>query len=106
LTAAGAVPAADPGSVADSGPAVDPLVANRVLEELDQIERALRRIDDGTIEKHEALEVVSDARTELRKERPNKLRLRSLLGGLAQGVEALDGVKGAGKFLTRLVPLV
>lgn len=32
LTAAGAVPAADPGAVADSGPAVDPLVANRVQE--------------------------------------------------------------------------
>lgn len=94
------------GSGADIGTAVDPLVANRVSAELDQLEQALRRLDNGKIEKHEALEVVSDARTELQKDRPNKLRLRSLLGGLAQGAQALDGVKGAGKFLNQLVPLI
>lgn len=69
-------------------------------------ERALRRVDDGEVEKHEALEVVGDARAELQKERPNRLRLRSLLGGLAQGVQVLDGLKGAGEFLSRLVPLI
>jgi hypothetical protein len=89
----------------DSVPHIDPLVAQRVQAELDRIEGALRQLDDSKIEKHEALEVVSDARAELRRDRPNKLRLRSLLTGLAHGVQLLD-VKGAGGFLPRLVPLV
>lgn len=89
----------------DSVPHVDPVVAQRVRAELDRIEGALRQIDDGKIEKYEALEVVSDARAELRRDRPNKLRLRSLLSGLTQGVQVLD-VKGAGDFLPGLVPLV
>lgn len=106
LPTASALQAMASDSGADIGTAVDPLVANRVSAELDQLEQALRRLDNGKIEKHEALEVVSDARTELQKDRPNKLRLRSLLGGLAQGAQALDGVKGAGKFLNQLVPLI
>jgi hypothetical protein len=77
-----------------------------VQAELDKIEGALRQLDDSKIEKHEALEVVSDARAELRRDRPNKLRLRSLLSGLAQGVQTLDGVKSAGDFLGRLAPMV
>jgi len=55
-------------------------------------ERALSLVDDGKVEKHEALEVVRDARAELQKDRPNKLRLRSLFSGLAQGMQMLDGV--------------
>lgn len=106
LSAPSAAQAMGSGSGADIGPGVDPLVANRVSAELDQLEQILRRVDNGKIEKHEALEVVSDARMELDKERPNKLKLRSLLAGLAQGAQALDGVKGAGKFLGQLVPMI
>ena len=107
----GPAPKASPAAItnpasSDSVPHVDPLVAHRVQAELDKIEGALRQLDDSKIEKHEALEVVSDARAELRRSRPNKLRLRSLLSGLAQGVQMLDGVKGAGDFLGRLVPMV
>jgi len=90
----------------DSVPSIDPLVVDRVQAELDKIEWALRQVDDSKTEKHEALEVVRDARAELRRDRPNKLKLRSLLSGLAQGVQALEGVKSAGDFLGRLVPLV
>lgn len=90
----------------DSVPRIDPLVVIRVQAELEKIERALSLIDDSKVEKHEALEVVRDARAELQKDRPNKLKLRSLLGGLVQGVQTLDGVKSAGDFLGRLVPMV
>ena len=90
----------------DPVPRIDPLVVHGVQAELDQIERALSLIDDSKVEKHEALEVVRDARAELQKNRPNKLKLRSLLSGLVQGVQMLDGVKSAGDFLGRLVPLV
>lgn len=104
--AAGAIQTASPGSATDIAPTVDPLVAHRVHAELDQIEQALRRIDTGKIEKQEALEVVGDARSELDKERPNRLKLRSLLAGLAQGAQALDGMKGAGRFLGQLVAMI
>ena len=104
LSAPGAAQAT--GSGADIGPRMDPLVANRVSAELDQLEQILSRVDNGRIEKHEALELVSDARMELDKGRPNRLKLRSLLAGLAQGTQALDGVNGAGKFLGQLVPMI
>ena len=90
----------------DSVPRIDPLVVHQVQAELDRIERVLNLIDDGKVEKHEALEVVRDARAELQKTRPNKLKLRSLLSGLAQGAQTLDGVKSAGDLLGRLVPMV
>lgn len=89
----------------DSVPQVDPRVAQRVQTELDRIESALQQLDNSKIEKHEALEIVSDVRAELRRDRPNKLRLRSLLNGLSRGVVTLD-VKGAGDFLGPLIPLV
>jgi len=104
--ATNAAPAANTSPAnSDSVPPVDPLVAQRVQAELDRIEGALRQLDDSKIEKHEALEVVSDARAELGRDRPNKFRLRSLLSGLAQGTHGLD-VKGAAGFLPRLIPLV
>lgn len=104
-TATKAVPGVNTSPASsDPVPHVDPLVAHRVRAELDNIERALRYVDDGRIEKHEALEVVNDVRAELKKDRPNKLKLRSLLSGLAQGVRRLDA--GASDFLGRLVPLV
>ncbi|NPC55432.1 hypothetical protein [Caenimonas soli] len=90
----------------DPVPRIDPLVVQGVQAELDKIERALSLIDDSKVEKHEALEIVRDARAELQKTRPNKLKLRSLLGGLVQGVQTLDGVRSAGDFLGRLVPMV
>lgn len=89
----------------DSVPHLDPHVAHRVQAELDRIEGALRQLDDSKIEKYEALEIVSDARAELRRDKPNRLKLRSLLSGLSQGVQVLD-VRGAGDFLGPLVPLV
>jgi hypothetical protein len=46
---------------------------------------------DGQAETQEALEVINDARTELKKDRPNKLRLRSFLAGLARDVRVVDG---------------
>lgn len=85
---------------------IDPLLAHRVRAELDRIERALRDVDNGKVEKHEALEVIGDARVELQKDKPNRLKLRSLLTGLSQGVQMLDGVKGAGDSLPGLVPFV
>lgn len=97
-----------PATAVNMSPAsshIDPLIVQRVQAELDRIEGALRQLDDSKIEKHEALEVVGDARVELRRERPNKLRLRSLLSGLAHGVQMLD-VKGAGDSLPRLALLV
>ena len=90
----------------DPVPRIDPLVVHQVHAELDRIERVLSLIDDSKVEKHEALEVVRDARAELQKTRPNKLKLRSLLSGLVQGAQTLDGVKSAGDLLGRLVPMV
>ena len=87
-------------------PRVDPLVVHRLHAELDRIERALSLVDDGKVEKHEALEVVRDARAELQRNRPNKLKLRSLLSALVQGVQLLDGIKSAGDALGQLVPMV
>lgn len=95
------------GSNAAAGPVrhLDPLIVQRLQAELDRLEGELRQLDDSQIEIREALEVVSDARMELRRDRPNKLRLRSLLSGLAQGSERLN-VKGAGDLLPDLVLLV
>ena len=90
----------------DPAPRIDPVVFHQLQGELDRIERALSLVDDSRVEKHEALEVVRDARAELQKNRPNKLKLRSLLSGLAQGMQVLDGAKSAGDFLGRLVPMV
>lgn len=97
--------AADTNAAAGSLPYLDPLIVQRVHAELDRIESALHQLDDSQIEKREALEVVSDARAELRRDRPNKLKLRSLLSGLVQGSQRLN-VKGAGDFLPGLVLLV
>jgi hypothetical protein len=94
----------DPGSVAY--PAIDPSLVFRVHAELDQIEQVLRRADDDQAETREALEVISDARAELKKDRPNKLRLRSLLAGLARDVQVVDGMKAPSEFLGRLAPLI
>lgn len=105
-SAAGVPLAAPSDSAADPAPPLDPLVAHRVHAELDQIELALRRLDSGKVERMEALEVLKDARSELDKERPNKLKIRSLLTGLAQAAQALDGAKGSGKFLPQLIALV
>lgn len=104
-TAAAAFPAVNTSAAADPGRYLDPLIVHRVQAELDKIERALRQLDDSKVEKHEALEVVSDARAELRRDRPNKLRLRSLLSGLVQGSQRLN-VQGAGDSLPGLALLV
>jgi hypothetical protein len=94
------------GTRSNPVPRLDPLVVHRVQDELDKIERALGLVDDGRVEKHEALEVVRDARAELQRNQPNKLKLRSLLSGLVQGVQMLDGGKSAGDSLGQLVPMV
>ena len=96
-----------PAPVPHPGMVLDPLVVNRVLAELDRIEQALRRIDpQGEVEILEALEVVSEVRAELQKERPNRLRLRSLLSGLGEGLQVVEGLKSAGVLLSRLVTMV
>jgi len=87
-------------------PALDPSLVTRVHAELDLIDQVLRRADDGEVETQEALAVVSDARAELKKERPNKLRLRSLLAGLASNVQVVDGMNSPSVALARLVPLI
>ena len=61
---------------------------------------------DGQAETQEALEVVGDARAELKKERPNNLRLRSLLAGLARDVRVVDGTQSPSEFLGRMAPLI
>lgn len=98
------IPPKGSGSVAY--PVLDPSLVFRVHAELDQIEQVLRRADDGEAETQEALEVVGDVRAELKKERPNKLRLRSLLAGLARDVQVVDGSKSPSEFLGRLAPLI
>jgi hypothetical protein len=85
---------------------LDPSMVTRVNAELDQIEQVLRRGDDGENETQEALEVVNDARVELKNERPNKLRLRSLLAGVAREVQVVDGTNSPSVALGRLVPLI
>lgn len=109
--AAGTSPAPDKTLQKGSGssvayPMLDPSLVTRVNAELDQIEQVLRRGDDGENETQEALEVVNDARVELKKERPNKLRLRSLLAGLAREVQVVDGTNSPSVALGRLVPLI
>lgn len=104
-TTATAFPAINTSAAADPVRYVDPLIVHRVQAELDKIESALRQLDDSKVEKHEALEVVSDARAELRRHPPNKLRLRSLLSGLVQGSQRLN-VQGAGDLLPGLALLV
>lgn len=94
------------GQVAHSAILVDPLVASRVQAELDQVEQGLQAVPDTDPGKHEALEVIRDLRRELDKDQPNRLKVRGLLGGLAQGVSSLEGWRGAGKFLRQLIPLV
>lgn len=109
--AAGSAPAPDrvtlqKGSGSVTQPVLDPSLATRVHAELDLIEQVLRRGDGGELETQDALEVVSDARAELKKERPNKLRLRSLLSGLARDVQVVDGTNSPSVALGRLVPLI
>lgn len=94
------------GPVAHSAILVDPLVASRVQAELDQVEQGLQAVPDTDPGKHEALEVIRDLRRELDKDQPNRLKVRGLLGGLAQGIPSLEGWRGAGKFLPQLIPLV
>lgn len=94
------------GSGSVTQPVLDPSLATRVHAELDLIEQVLRRGDGGELETQDALEVVSDARAELKKERPNKLRLRSLLSGLARDVQVVDGTNSPSVALGRLVPLI
>jgi hypothetical protein len=106
LSPAGAIPKGAPAPAAQAGAVLDQLVANRVHAELDRIEQLLRRGAETHLEQREALEVVGDARAELQKDRPNKLRLRSLLAGLAEGVQVLDGLTAPGEFLGRLVPMI
>lgn len=101
-----APPPAAAGPVAHSAILLDPLVASRVQAELDAVERGLQVVPDTDPGKHEVLEVIRDLRDELGKDRPNRLKVRGLLGGLAQGVPSLEGWKGAGKFLPQLIPLV
>lgn len=91
--------------VAPMSTELDPLVLSRLMSELDRIEQALGQVDDE-VERREAIEVVKETRAELAKERPNKLKLRSLLAGLAHGVQAWGPLKGAGKLLTQLVTMV
>lgn len=103
----GAVPSpAAAGPVVHRAILVDPLVADRVQAELDQVEQGLQVVPDTDPGKHEALEVIRDLRRELDKDQPNRLKVRGLLGGLAQGVSSLEGWRGAGKFLRQLIPLV
>lgn len=91
--------------VAPMSTELDPLVLSRLMSELDRIEQALGQVGDE-VEKREAIEVVKETRAEMAKERPNKLKLRSLLAGLAHGVQAWGPLKGAGKLLTQLVTMV
>lgn len=94
------------GPAAHGATLLDPLVANRVQAELDAVERGLQVVPETDPSKFEALEVIRDLRRELDKDRPNRLKVRGLLGGLAQGIPSLEGWKGAGKFLPQLIPLV
>lgn len=101
-----ATPPAAAAPVAHSAILVDPLVVSRVQAELDAVERGLQVVPDTDPGKHEALEVIRDLRSELGKDQPNRLKVRGLLGGLAQGIPSLEGWRGAGKFLPQLIPLV
>ena len=94
------------GPVSHGAILVDPLVASRVHAELDQVEQGLQFVPDAEPGKREALEVIRELRTELDKDQPNRLKVRGLLGGLAQGIRSLEGWRGAGKFLPQLIPLV
>lgn len=105
LLPAASSPAGD-GPAAQGATLLDPLVANRVQAELDAVERGLQLVPETDPSKFEALEVIRDLRRELDKDRPNRLKVRGLLGGLAQGIPSLEGWKGAGKFLPQLIPLV
>lgn len=91
--------------VAQRSTELDPLVLNRLMSELDRIEQGLGQVGDE-VDRREAIEVVKETRAELAKERPNKLKLRSLLAGLAHGTQAWGPLKGAGKLLTQLVTMV
>lgn len=95
-----------PDPVAQSAILVDPLVASRIQAELDQVEQGLHLVHDAQPGKREALEVIRELRRELDKDQPNRLKVRGLLGGLAQEVPLLEGWRGAGKFLPQLIPLV
>jgi len=103
---ANVLPTGTPQKASVADPVLDPSLVSRVHAELDQIEQVLRRGDDGENATQEALEVVSDARAELKKARPNKLRLRSLLAGLARDVRVVDGTRSPSEFLGRLAPLI
>lgn len=104
LAPAAMAPAAqDPALPAAS---LDALVASRVQAELDQVEQALRLISGQEPARREALEVIRELRVELDKEHPNRLRVRGLAVGLAQGVQLLEGWKGAGRLLPQLVAMV
>lgn len=102
--AAPAPAAAEP--IAHGAILLDPLVASRVHGELDQVEQGLQFVPDAEPAKREALEVIRELRNELDKDQPNRLKVRGLLGGLAQGIRSLEGWRGAGKLLPQLIPLV
>lgn len=101
------VPApAAPDPVAHIAIVVDPLVASRIRAELDQVEQGLHLVHDAQPRKREALEVIRELRRELDKDQPNQLKVRGLLGGLAQEVPLPEGCRGAGRFLPQLIPVV
>lgn len=106
LSAAATVAAASSSPVVPGAALLDPLVASRLQTELDHVEQGLRLVSDTDPAKREALEVIRELRAELDKDHPNRLRVRGLAGGLAHGVQVLEGWKGAGKFLPQLIPLV
>lgn len=106
VVSAAATMAAASSPVVPGAALLDPLVASRLQAELDQVEQGLRLVSDTEPAKREAQEVIRELRAELDKEQPNRLKVRGLAGGLAHGVQVLEGWKGAGKFLPQLIPLV
>lgn len=89
-------------AVSEPRAGADPLVLHRLGEELEQVEAILRRSAD----QQEALEVTRDARLELQKQAPNRLKIRGLVGVLAQAITQVNGLTKSAALLGRLAPMV
>ena len=80
----------------------DPLLLNRLGEELEQIESTLSRVAD----QQEALEVIREVRLELQKDAPNRLKVRGLVGALAQVLPRIEGLTRSAELLRKIAFLV
>lgn len=82
---------------------VDDEVRRRLLEALDQVEAGLRSPGVKVGRKDELAELVAEAKAEASKPQPKWLRLKSLAGGVSDGIRTVAALRGAYEVLDAVV---